>query len=172
MKRYLLLALEATDARAAQDKIYQWEGVAPPKAGDAEFADQKTGLIWRRCAEGMAYSGGTCTGTAREFTYEAALQHAASQARSTGIAWRLPNIQELSSIVDRKFSPSIDPTVFPATPSGSFFSPSWFWSASPVVGDSFAANGIWAADFTHDGGASFSNRFTGSNYVRLVRSGQ
>jgi hypothetical protein len=28
MKRYLLLALEATDARAAQDKIYQWEGVA------------------------------------------------------------------------------------------------------------------------------------------------
>jgi tetratricopeptide (TPR) repeat protein len=30
MKRYLLLAPNASNARAAQDKIYQWEGVAGP----------------------------------------------------------------------------------------------------------------------------------------------
>jgi formylglycine-generating enzyme required for sulfatase activity len=36
MKRYLLLVPDAPDARAAQDMIYQWEGVVgpePPKAG-------------------------------------------------------------------------------------------------------------------------------------------
>ena len=33
MKRYLLLAPDAPDARAAQDKIYQWESVVVPEAG-------------------------------------------------------------------------------------------------------------------------------------------
>ncbi|OIQ94439.1 serine/threonine-protein kinase pkn1 [mine drainage metagenome] len=33
MKRYLLLAPAAPEARAAQDKIYQWESVAEPEAG-------------------------------------------------------------------------------------------------------------------------------------------
>ena len=33
MKRYLLLAPVAPEARAAQDKIYQWESVAEPEAG-------------------------------------------------------------------------------------------------------------------------------------------
>jgi formylglycine-generating enzyme required for sulfatase activity len=33
MKHYLLLAPEGTDARAAQDKIYQWESVLVPEAG-------------------------------------------------------------------------------------------------------------------------------------------
>ena len=33
MKRYLLLAPEAPEARAAQDKIYQWESVVVPEAG-------------------------------------------------------------------------------------------------------------------------------------------
>jgi formylglycine-generating enzyme required for sulfatase activity len=33
MKRYLLLAPDGPDARAAQDKIYQWEVVAEPVAG-------------------------------------------------------------------------------------------------------------------------------------------
>lgn len=33
MQRYLLLVPEAPEARAAQDKIYQWESVAEPEAG-------------------------------------------------------------------------------------------------------------------------------------------
>ena len=33
MKRYLLLAPDAPDARAAQDNIYRWESVAGPEAG-------------------------------------------------------------------------------------------------------------------------------------------
>jgi tetratricopeptide (TPR) repeat protein len=39
MKRYLLLVPDAPDARAAQDKIYQWEGVAGAEPKDLKFRD-------------------------------------------------------------------------------------------------------------------------------------
>lgn len=39
MGRYLRLAPDAPDARAAQDKIYQWEGVALPTETVVEFRD-------------------------------------------------------------------------------------------------------------------------------------
>ncbi len=131
-------------------------------ADGSEVTDQKTGLIWRRCAEGMVFSGGTCTGTASLFTHEAALQLAATQASNTGIAWRLPNIKELSSIADKNLSnPAIDSAAFPATPAF------WFWSASPYVGSSDYA---WYVNFS--GGVVSGNLRVSSDYVRLVRAGQ
>lgn len=140
----------------------------PPRytlsADGQEVTDNQTNLIWRRCAEGMVYSGGTCTGTARTFTHEAALQRASAQAGSPGIAWRLPNIKELSSIADKSFSPAmaIDPTAFPAMPGNEF------WSASPDVGNSLNA---WEVFF----GDGFVGNYYGRNntfYVRLVRASQ
>jgi hypothetical protein len=131
-------------------------------ADGSEVTDQKTGLIWRRCAEGMAYSGGTCTGTAGTYTHEAALGQAATQATSTGVAWRLPNVKELTSISDNTLiNPAIDSTAFPATP------PNWFWSSSPYVGYSTYA---WSVSFLN-GGVYDLNRHL-SYYVRLVRAGQ
>lgn len=130
-------------------------------ADGTEVTDQKTGLIWRRCAEGMVFSAGTCTGKARAFAYEAALQHAATQARSTGIAWRLPNIKELSSIANKsRSSPAIDPAAFPATPA------SWFWSASPEVGSS-----SYALCTSFNSGSVYSYYRNSNGYVRLVRAG-
>jgi tetratricopeptide (TPR) repeat protein len=174
MKRYLLLVPDASNARAAQDKIYQWEGVAgpePTKAGADEFADQKTGLIWRRCAEGMVYSGGTCTGSARTFTYEKALQQAKSEASRTSIAWRVPDRGELSSVINKKYSPTIDPMTFPDVQSGGFFSPRvfLFWSASPVVGGS---PDLGFVDFGDGSVGSYGYRSGGDFAVRLVRAGQ
>lgn len=126
----------------------------------SEVTDQKTGLIWRRCAEGMVFSGGTCTGSASVFTHPAALQHAVAQAGNTGIAWRLPNIKELSSIADKSlFNPSIDPAAFPGTPA------SRFWSASPYVGLSSDA---WVV-FFYNGVVGIGGLRYDSSYVRLVR---
>lgn len=134
-----------------------------------EVTDNQTKLIWRRCAEGMVFSGASCTGSASTFNHEAALQRAATQATSTGIAWRLPNDKELSSIVDKsRVSPAIDLAAFPATPSG------WFWSASPFVNfdNNNNSNGssAWYVDF--DNGWVLSYSRTDSDYVRLVRDVQ
>lgn len=138
-------------------------------ADGQEVTDSRTNLIWRRCPEGMVFSGGTCTGTANRFLHEAALQHAAAQASSTGIAWRLPNVRELSSIADKSlFNPAIDPIVFPATQVGPFGSV--FWSASPSIGPS---GGAWAVDFT-SGNVRFGGARSGYGiypHVRLVRDG-
>ncbi|MFZ4538263.1 DUF1566 domain-containing protein [Propionivibrio sp.] len=86
-----------------------------------------TGLIWRRCAEGMVFEGGTCTGEARRFNYEQALQHAKSESSRTGIAWRVPDKLELASIIDKsRKNPYIDPSVFPAAKQS-------FWSSTPSI---------------------------------------
>lgn len=139
-------------------------------SGDgSEVADNKTGLIWRRCPEGMALSAGTCTGTATTFTHDAALQRATSQAGSLG--WRLPNVKELSSIVDKSvLNPAIDTATFPATPPASVF-----WSSSPFVSTPSSA---WVVDFGVGvvGGSSAGrndiNPPTYTGYlVRLVRGG-
>jgi len=129
-----------------------------------EVTDQKTGLIWRRCAEGMIYNGSTCTGSPSLFTDQEALAHAASQANNTGIAWRLPNVRELSTIVDKsQRNPSIDRTAFPTTPAH------WFWTSTPFVDVGYV--GAWLVSF--DNGFVLSYRFSGFGYhVRLVRSGQ
>ena len=134
--------------------VYSYDG--------AEITDKKTGLIWRRCAEGMVYGGGTCTGAASQFNYEDALQHAAAQSRSTGVGWRVPEKDELLSIVDRgRKEPSIDRKAFPATPSAVF----WSGSASfPTFADA------WFVNF--NGGGAYGYRRTSSYYVRLVRSGK
>ena len=128
-------------------------------ADGSEVTDSISGLTWRRCSEGMAWSGSTCTGTAATYTHEGALQRAASEATASK-AWRLPNVLELSSITKagEAVNPSIDTTAFPGTPS------SYFWSSSPYVGSSGYA---WFVVFD-DGYVYYNNRGNGF-HVRLVR---
>lgn len=102
-------------------------------ASGAEVTDLQTGLVWRRCAEGQAWSGTTCTGTPMLMPHEAAMQHAMGQAADAGSAWRVPNIKELASIADKTMAnPAIDISVFPPpVPSGGLF-----WSSTPTTGTS------------------------------------
>ena len=134
-------------------------------ADGSEVTDPKTGLIWRRCPEGMVFSGHTCMGIARTYTHEAAMRQAAAQASKTAITWRLPNVKELSSIADKTLnSPAIDSAAFPATPS------SFFWSASPNAIYSNYAGGVDFVDgYVSDGYVGDRGR---RGYVRLVRTGQ
>lgn len=85
--------------------------------GDGTVTHKLTGLMWKRCVEGL--SGASCSaGTATALTWKAAL--AASVADRTGgrSDWRLPNKLELQSIVEYCGSgPAINRLIFPATPS-------------------------------------------------------
>jgi hypothetical protein len=122
----------------------------------SEVTDNTTGLVWRRCAEGMTWGDSTCTGSATEYTHEGALQRAQTQ---TG--WRLPNVKELSSIVDRSLrNPAIDPTAFPNNPSNGLF-----WSSSPHVGSSRDA---WVVRFS-DGSVDYEGTRFDDAHVRLVK---
>ena len=121
----------------------------------SEVTDAQTGLVWRRCAEGMAWSGSTCTGSAATYSHEGALARAQSQS-----GWRLPSVKELASIAERgRSNPAIDSAAFPATPS------TRFWSSTPFVG--YPAD-AWVVNF-RDGHVIKYGRDYGYYAVRLVR---
>ena len=122
-----------------------------------EVTDNKTGLIWRRCAEGMTASIDGCTGIPGVYDLEAALALANREAKATRQAWRLPKVEELSSIVDTsRKDPSIDTDVFPGTPGSAFITSSPDGSLS------------WFVSFYV--GKVYSDYSQLPNHVRLVRS--
>ena len=128
-----------------------------------QVTDNQSNLIWKRCAEGMVFSGAICTGTATQFTHEAALQQADAQAGIAGIAWRLANVNELASLYDKTLNiPGIDSTVFPG-PTGNF------WASTPYMGGTFMAWMVSLGDGY--GRVSYMHRIAGIGYVRLVRDG-
>jgi hypothetical protein len=133
---------------------------------DGTITDSKTGLMWKKCSEGQTFSGGTCTGTASTFTWQVALQQPGTVNNADGFAgytdWRLPDIRELRSIVEERcYSPAINLTRFPGTPSDGV------WSSSPYASVSDYA---WVVYFSY--GYS-SSAFRDHGYaVRLVRGGQ
>ena len=129
-----------------------------PSADGQEVTDRRTGLIWKRCAEGMVWKVRTCTGTATFFSHTEAL----ARAKAAGADWRLPVLKELSSTLAlRDAEPGkapVDAAVFPATPMARF------WTATPVGPGYFTYVG-----FT-DGSAGESPR-NSPGAVRLVRGG-
>lgn len=129
---------------------------------DGTVTHNKTGLMWMRCALGQNWNGATCTGSGQAYIWQAALQTAEGSSFAGYGDWRLPDIKELSSIVEQAcITPSINATVFPATPLNSF------WSASPYAG---YVNDAWYVYFPY---GNDSIGYKTDNYrVRLVRGGQ
>jgi hypothetical protein len=129
-----------------------------PSADGAEVTDTLTGLVWRRCVEGMVWNGGACTGTVRRAYWARAM----ADARAAGAPWRMPNAKELSSLVDSaRPKPKIDAFAFPSTPGESH------WTSTPTAFDGYY---VWAVQF-RDGRLSnqaYPNRFYTRAY-RLVK---
>lgn len=134
-------------------------------AAGGTVTDARTGLMWMACADGLG--GSDCaTGSATSYaTYAAALARAAAVNASAtdGLGhddWRVPNRNELASLVNRACrAPAIQRSAFPGTPSASF------WTASPLV-----AGFAWYVDFTE--GEMAPGGFNGDRVLRLVRGGQ
>ena len=133
-------------------------------ASGGVVTDNKTGLIWDQCAWGV--SGATCGGgSAGSFSWRDTLS-VVSTANATvykgASDWRLPNLKELRSLAEEcRASPSINTTVFPSTPSVSF------WTNSPT--QSFV-DYAWTVSFF--GGDVFAELRTTLARVRLVRGGR
>lgn len=141
----------------------------PLKTPDSEFTDhgdgtlthQGTGLVWKKCVEGL--SGLACDqGTASTMDWSQALTHAASHEYAGPTAWRLPNIKELASIAETAcYGPAINLSIFPNDPGSNV------WSSSPYAQFSTYA---WFLNFNFGNDDAGSKDYT--NYVRLVRGGQ
>ncbi|MDO4723473.1 MAG: IPTL-CTERM sorting domain-containing protein, partial [Comamonadaceae bacterium] len=138
-------------------------------AGDGMVRHKPSGLVWKRCAEGQEWNGTTCNGAPDTYSWTQAFAQAvavnAAQAGTQNLGqtdWRVPNINELKSIVEEGcHGPAINTKQFPAAPSGDFV------SSSPVVGK---AGMSWGMSF-HDGFGAHSDRGD-PQLLRLVRAGQ
>ncbi|MCI5149237.1 MAG: DUF1566 domain-containing protein [Candidatus Electrothrix sp. MAN1_4] len=133
--------------------------------GDGTITDLRTGLIWKKCLEGV--SGNLCdTDSPDYFTWQEALQQPGVVNNAGGFAgytdWRLPNIRELVSIVEEQCSgPAINLNRFPNTPT------SGVWSGSPGA---FNSGSAWYVGFFAGySGVVFRNHYYA---VRLVCGGQ
>jgi hypothetical protein len=91
--------------------------------------------------------------------WQEALGRAEALAQSAGKAWRLPNVKELASLVDRSTQGlAIDQSTFPGTPNDQF------WTSSPYAQDAFYA---WAVHFFR--GFVYYTYLEDSCAIRLVR---
>ncbi len=121
---------------------------------DNTVTDNTTGLTWMRCSLGQ--TGNDCSaGVAATYTWAAALNEVANNHSG----WRVPNINELSSIVELKcINPTINTSIFPNTPS------SVYWSSSPGTN---SINNAWGVYF----GNGYAKYYAKQDirHVRLVR---
>jgi hypothetical protein len=121
-----------------------------------------TGLVFMRCAIGQTWQDGDCIGQATAHTWQEALELSVGYDLNDSKNWRLPNIKELSVIIERSCtSPSINTAAFPQTPDEDF------WTSTPSVLDPQRA---WVIGFLN--GTSSLRAKDRSIYVRLVRTKQ
>ena len=114
--------------------------------------DKATGLTWRRndsASEGKNWTD------------------AAAYCTSLGDGFRMPSINELTTILDFSQSPStghmIDVKVFPRPND-------WYWSSSAIVGEYPDVNaGVWSLTFAEGSRATATESTVGINRTRCVR---
>lgn len=126
---------------------------------DGTINDNTTGLMWMRCSLGQEWNGKTCGGTAAVYQWTDALKVPVGFDFAGYSDWRLPNKNELESIIEgRCFTPAINSKVFPATPT------TYYWSSSPYAA---VAEGAWSVDFGY--GTVNASVKSGAIHIRLVR---
>ncbi len=119
--------------------------------------NNKTGLIWQRCAVGQTWNGSNCDGKAATYTQADAAKLTSNVGGQTD--WRLPSLRELQTIVDyTKSNPSTNLVIFPDAPSNEF------WTTTPTAG---RADNFWSVNFYFS--SSFFNSKTNTFSARLVR---
>jgi len=133
-----------------------------PELHEYIVADRVTGLYWQGCVAGLKMDY-CLVGTAETYTLDGAQNYCANlHWAGFESGWRLPNVKELSSIVNRKeISPSIDKNVFLETPSN------YFWSSTIYSGYTDFA---FYVEF-NEGFVGYEDKSSNSYNVRCVRDG-
>jgi hypothetical protein len=103
--------------------------------GDGSVTDTFTNLIWQKCSRGQN-NDSTCSGTATGATWKNALLYCKNLNLNSRI-WRLPNINELSSLINPAIYssdiPHIDSVNFPSTQKNVYWSSTTYLWRGEVV---------------------------------------
>ena len=131
---------------------------------DGTVLDKETGLIWRRCLEGVT-SDACDKGEPLALNWADALIHVSTVNSAGGFAghndWRLPNIREIQTLFELQcIDPAINLEIFPNTPS------SQHWTSSP---SHFIHEYAWYADFKTGRYTYLAGERTDAKHIRLVR---
>ncbi len=126
--------------------------------GDLTVTDSTTGLRWQQCTAG--HSGAGCvSGASDSQTWEEATSYCEGLSLAGFDDWRLPNIKELSSIVNTTTSSrAISLSYFPDTMQERY------WTSTTNASSTSEA---WNVHFLL-GNVNYNTK-TGNYYVRCVR---
>ncbi|MFZ2725346.1 MAG: DUF1566 domain-containing protein [Methylococcaceae bacterium] len=148
-----------------QGRLNQQQQIEIERQHYGVFLDKKTNLMWCRFAYGQQYKHNEILGEARTMTWHNALRLADYFNNHGGWAgytdWRLPNIRELKTLIDKdkgKKGNYIDAEIFPNNYR-------FFWSSSANATYSDYA---WAVYFCY--GYNYCANINSHHAVRLVRS--
>ncbi len=126
--------------------------------GDGTVTDNVTTMMWQKCSNGQ--NATDCSGTATTSRWESAITYCEGLSLAGNVDWRLPNKNELASIVDYSvYGPAISGTYFPSTVS------SHYWSATTYASNTSSA---WHVLFSY-GNVGGSSKSSSSLGVRCVR---
>lgn len=159
-----IFALLPLSAALAECNGETWAPASRYQIKGSEAKDTDTGLTWKRCAEGMSWSGTTCTGEPSRMTWDAAM----ARYPQNGKSWRLPTKDELATLRAGELSksgcwfPAINTRIFPGETQQISF-----WSSLAYAGGSGYA---WSVGFYRGSVGSYNRDHDFA--VRLVRAGQ
>ncbi len=127
--------------------------------------DARTGLEWSLCSVGQTWQNNNCVGTPTNFADYAAAAKLVKNSDSVE-GYRIPNIKELGSIVERSCtSPAIDLSLFPDSLNAIYYSS----TPDNQSNQHFSpALGVKVIDFTD--GSEFVPDVSKYRYLRLVRN--
>lgn len=133
--------------------------------GDGTVTDKETGLMWQKCLRGQQ-ADDCASGGALNFTWLTAHNEAINANNNSDFGysdWRIPNKNELLSLVDYAcIAPAINPSVFPNTSSTKQ------WSSTPSLINN--TEYAWTVNFTF-GSVVIDTLKNVSMPIRLVRGG-
>ena len=107
-----------------------WQNSRYTNHNNGTVTDNITKLMWKTCSEGQVWnnnntpadsSDDTCVGLANMYNWQSTLEQASGSHFIGNNDWRLPNIEELKSLVAYNcHDPSINESIFPNTDSNFF----------------------------------------------------
>ena len=174
-KLNIITCLVCTLSASAYAQTCKVESITPSQitAGyldnkDGTVTDIVNGRVWTKCSLGETYDTtlNTCSGTPANIeTWSEALTLASNSSEMLNLSgWRLPNITELRTLVERScVAPSINLSVFPSTPSAVYWSNTFDKeNINPISG----VNGL-VVDFSD--GTEFVTDVNRHRLIRLIR---